>query len=131
MYLGGLFYLFVYVELFRTRLKRSGLHLFPCTINCQSRGEPSILVSQYPQDTSRDDPGGKAAPAQAAHPLTAEESGEAMVRYARRYPTAARDICHKVGYRVDGSEEDYRSVGRETIPFIALRQRDKVKSLHW
>ena len=39
MYLGGLFYLFVYVELFRTRLKRSGLHLFPCTINCQSRAE--------------------------------------------------------------------------------------------
>ena len=61
----------------------------------------------------------------AAHPLTAEESGEAMVRYARRYSTAARVICRKVGYRVDGSEEDYRSVGREAIPFIALRQRDK------
>jgi deazaflavin-dependent oxidoreductase (nitroreductase family) len=57
-----------------------------------------------------------------AHVLTPEESGEAMVRYARRYPTAARFICRKVGYRVDGSEDDYRMVGHEAIPFIALRQ---------
>ena len=57
-----------------------------------------------------------------AHPLTPEESGEAMVRYARRYPTAARVICRQVGYRVDGSEVGYRIVGREAIPFVALRQ---------
>jgi hypothetical protein len=37
MYLGCLFYLFVYVDLFRTNLKRSGLRLFPCTINCQTQ----------------------------------------------------------------------------------------------
>ena len=37
MYLGCLFYLFVYVELFRTHLKKSDLHLFPCTINCQTQ----------------------------------------------------------------------------------------------
>jgi deazaflavin-dependent oxidoreductase (nitroreductase family) len=57
-----------------------------------------------------------------AHPLTPEASGEAMVNYARRYPTAARVICRKVGYQVDGSEEEYRLVGREAIPFVALRQ---------
>jgi hypothetical protein len=37
MYLGCLFCLFVYVELFRTNLKRSGLRIFPCTINCQTQ----------------------------------------------------------------------------------------------
>jgi deazaflavin-dependent oxidoreductase (nitroreductase family) len=60
-----------------------------------------------------------------AHPLTPEESGEAMAKYARRYPTAARVICRQVGYRVDGSAEDYRIVGREAIPFVVLRQRDQ------
>ena len=59
-----------------------------------------------------------------AHFFTPEESGEAMVNYSRRYPKAARFICRKVGYRVDGSEDDYRTVGREAIPFIALRQMD-------
>jgi hypothetical protein len=37
MYLGCLFYLFVYVELFCTHLKRSELYLFPCSINCQTQ----------------------------------------------------------------------------------------------
>lgn len=56
-----------------------------------------------------------------AHPFTPEESGGAMVNYARRYPKAARFICRKVGYRIDGSEDDYRTVGQEAIPFVALR----------
>ena len=57
-----------------------------------------------------------------AHPLTPEQSGEAMVDYARRYPKAARIICRQVGYQLDGSEDDYRAVGREAIPFVELRQ---------
>ena len=57
-----------------------------------------------------------------AHPLTPEESGEAMVSYARRYPTAARYLCRKMGYYVDSSDDEYRTVGREAIPFIASRQ---------
>lgn len=57
-----------------------------------------------------------------AYFLTPEESGEAMVNYARHYPTAAQFICRKVGYRVDGPEDDYRIVGREAIPFVALQQ---------
>lgn len=59
-----------------------------------------------------------------AHPLTPEASGEAMVNYARRYPKAARLICRQVGYQVDGSEDDYRVVGQEAIPFVELRQMD-------
>src|SRR5262245_37898074 len=39
MYLGYRFYTFVYVEFSRITLKKSGLHIFPCTINCQTRVE--------------------------------------------------------------------------------------------
>jgi len=59
-----------------------------------------------------------------AHPMTPEESGEAMVSYARRYPKAAKLICRQVGYRVDGSEEDYYTIGQEAIPFVELQQMD-------
>jgi hypothetical protein len=59
-----------------------------------------------------------------AYSLTPEQSGEAMVNYARRYPKAARLICRQVGYQVDGSEDDYRVVGQEAIPFMELRQMD-------
>jgi hypothetical protein len=45
MYLGCLFCLFVYVELFRIFLKLNGLYLFPCTINCQTRVEALAGVS--------------------------------------------------------------------------------------
>ena len=58
-----------------------------------------------------------------AHLLTPEASGEEMVKYARRYPKAARLICRKVGLQVDGSEDDYRVFGQEAIPFVELRQR--------
>ena len=57
-----------------------------------------------------------------AHPLTSEESGEAMVSYARRYPNAAQVICRQVGYQVDGSDDDYRIIGQEGILFVELRQ---------
>ena len=37
MYLGCRFYPFVYVEFSRIPLEKNGLHIFPCTINCQTR----------------------------------------------------------------------------------------------
>ena len=37
MYLGCRFYPFVYVEFSRIPLEKGGLHIFPCTINCQTR----------------------------------------------------------------------------------------------
>ena len=45
-----------------------------------------------------------------------------MIRYARRYPPAKRLICRQSGYQVDGSEDDFRVVGQEAIPFVELRQ---------
>lgn len=66
--------------------------------------------------------GNKEMPAK-ARPLSPEESGEAMVRYGRRYPRAAREITRLMGFRADGTEEDYRTLGRDEIPFVVLEHR--------
>ena len=57
-----------------------------------------------------------------AVPLTPEASGQAMVDYARRYPTAAKNLGRLIGYDAS-TEEEYRVVGRDSIPFIALQPR--------
>lgn len=57
-----------------------------------------------------------------AVPLTPEESGQAMVDYARRYPTAAKNLSKILGFDVS-TEEEYRTIGQEHIPFIALKPR--------
>ncbi len=57
-----------------------------------------------------------------AVPLTPEKSGQAMVDYARKYPTAAKNLSKILGFDVS-TEEEYRTVGREHIPFIALKPR--------
>ena len=59
-----------------------------------------------------------------AVPLPPDESGERMVRYAHRYPTAANNLTRLVGFEVDGSDDDFRAIGRHHIPFIALRPRE-------
>ena len=59
-----------------------------------------------------------------AVPLTPEASGQAMVDYSRRYPTAAKNLGKLIGYDVT-TEEEYRAVGRDSIPFIALKPRAK------
>jgi hypothetical protein len=56
-----------------------------------------------------------------AEPLSPEESGEAMVTYARRHPKAAKNLTKVLGYDLDGSEEAYRQVAEEHIPFVRLR----------
>lgn len=58
-----------------------------------------------------------------AEPISPEEGGDAMVIYARRHPRAARELLSVVGYSVDGSEESYRRLGRESLRFVALRPR--------
>jgi deazaflavin-dependent oxidoreductase (nitroreductase family) len=57
-----------------------------------------------------------------ADPLTPKTSAEAMVGYARRHPTAARNLSRLLGYNVQqGTEEEYRRVGQELVQFVALR----------
>lgn len=55
-----------------------------------------------------------------AERLSPPEGATEMVEYARRHPAAARNLARLMGYRVDGSEEDYAELG-ELIPFVALR----------
>ncbi|MCA9968972.1 MAG: nitroreductase family deazaflavin-dependent oxidoreductase, partial [Anaerolineales bacterium] len=52
-----------------------------------------------------------------------EESGARMADYARRHPRAAAGLLRLIGYEADGSEAQYREIGRDHIPFIALRPK--------
>lgn len=54
--------------------------------------------------------------------LDREQSGEMMVDYARRNPRAAQALSRMVGLAVDGSEEEFREIGGEHIPFVALHR---------
>lgn len=54
--------------------------------------------------------------------LSAEQGADEMVDYAHRHPSAARELPKLMGYRVDGTDDDYRTLGRE-IPFVALNYR--------
>jgi deazaflavin-dependent oxidoreductase (nitroreductase family) len=49
--------------------------------------------------------------------LSEVEAADAMAGYARRHPRAARALSRFMGFGVDGSEADYRAVGRE-IPMV-------------
>lgn len=54
--------------------------------------------------------------------LTPEESGQEMVDYRKRYPKAARQLPRLMGFRIDDTEEDYRALAREEIPFVVLER---------
>jgi deazaflavin-dependent oxidoreductase (nitroreductase family) len=57
--------------------------------------------------------------------LPPEESGAAMVRYAREYPKTARQLMKVLGHTVDGSDESYYQVGSQQVHFVTLtRQAD-------
>lgn len=60
-----------------------------------------------------------------AHFLSPEESGQEMVDYARRHPTAARNLMGLIGYDVEETPAGYRELGREHIPFVAFRSREQ------
>lgn len=57
-----------------------------------------------------------------AHQLSAEQGADAMARYARAHPRTARRLAGFMGFEVDGSEPDYRAVGR-ALPFVRFVPR--------
>ncbi len=73
-------------------------------------------VSANPQVTIRS---GRIQMTALAHPLSPEMAGDELVNYAQRHPQAMRELARFMGYRLDGSEADIRSLG-ETIPIIAF-----------
>lgn len=58
-----------------------------------------------------------------ARHLGTEESGQAMVEYARRHPAAARGLARLLGYQVSGDEGAYRQLGEAKFPFVAFEPR--------
>lgn len=50
-------------------------------------------------------------------PLTAENGERIMADYEARHPRVARRLCRLMGFAVDGSEGDFRAVGR-AAPFM-------------
>ncbi|MBB6174824.1 deazaflavin-dependent oxidoreductase (nitroreductase family) [Nocardiopsis mwathae] len=65
---------------------------------------------------------GTRARAATATPMSADEGEEAMARYAARHPRIARGLCRATGFEVDGSDADFRAVGRE-LPFVRFTPR--------
>lgn len=58
-----------------------------------------------------------------AEPLSPAESGDALARYAKKYPTAARNLPRLIGISSDGSEESFRDIGERLMPCIRFRPR--------
>jgi deazaflavin-dependent oxidoreductase (nitroreductase family) len=58
-----------------------------------------------------------------AVPVTADEGAEVFARYATRHRAAAKCLLPRLmGFSVDGSEADFRAVGRR-IPFVRFVPR--------
>ncbi len=55
-----------------------------------------------------------------AERLSVEEAGEELVQYSRQHPMAWRELAIFMGYKLDGSETEIRSVA-QTLPIIAFR----------
>ena len=55
-------------------------------------------------------------------PVPSDQAAEVMVGYARRHPGAARSLSRFMSFAVDGSDEDYRAVGRQ-LPVLRLEPR--------
>jgi deazaflavin-dependent oxidoreductase (nitroreductase family) len=66
--------------------------------------------------------GGRTLPVKAV-PLTPEEGAEIFARYGSRHRIAAKFVLPRaLGYSVDGSEADFREVGRR-MPFVRFAPR--------
>lgn len=57
-----------------------------------------------------------------ARPLSPDEAAAAMVSYAQAHPRTAPRLARFMGFAVDGTDEDYRALGRE-VPMIGLEPR--------
>jgi deazaflavin-dependent oxidoreductase (nitroreductase family) len=63
-----------------------------------------------------------------AHSLTADESADIFAGYATRHRRLATYLLPRLmGYSVDGSEADFREVGRR-LPFVRFVPRNRAQS---
>jgi deazaflavin-dependent oxidoreductase (nitroreductase family) len=54
--------------------------------------------------------------------LTQDESEVVILDYAQRHPSAMKSLAGFMGYQVDGTEADFRELGRQLLMF-ALKPR--------
>lgn len=54
-----------------------------------------------------------------AKPLPPEEAEDEIVDYARRHPTAIKNLGRILGYNLDGTEASYRALSR-VMPIVAF-----------
>jgi len=59
-----------------------------------------------------------------ATPLSREESERELLDYAQRYPRAAIELSRLLGYRLDGTPEDFAALA-EQMTIVALRYDDE------
>ena len=57
-----------------------------------------------------------------AEPLTRDEAGATMLRYARRHPRSGRTLAHYMGFPAPTDERGYRELGR-ALPMLRLVPR--------
>ncbi|KMS91895.1 nitroreductase family deazaflavin-dependent oxidoreductase [Prauserella rugosa] len=62
---------------------------------------------------------GRRRTAARATPLDVDTGEDLMADYGRRHPKLAARLARVMGFRVDGSDEDYRALGRE-VRFVRL-----------
>jgi deazaflavin-dependent oxidoreductase (nitroreductase family) len=55
-----------------------------------------------------------------AERLPPEAAEEELVDYNRRYPSLMKELARIMGYRLDGTEDDVRALGR-ILPIVALK----------
>lgn len=65
---------------------------------------------------------GRHRTAATAVPLGADDGERIMARYATKHPKVAKRLCATMGFSVDGSEADFREVGRN-VPFLRFIPR--------
>lgn len=52
-----------------------------------------------------------------AEQLTPEEGEEVILDYTQRHPSAMKNLAGFMGFQLDGSEGDYRALGRQLLMF--------------
>ena len=57
-----------------------------------------------------------------AQQLTPQEGEQVLLDYAQRHPTAMMNLARLMGYQLDGSEDDYRELGRLLLMFALKPQ---------
>lgn len=83
-------------------------------------GENSDWVKNITVDPSIEVQVGNQGWEMIAERLTADQGEEVIFDYARRHPSAMMNLARMMGYKLDGSEGDFRELGR-LLPIFALK----------